>query len=52
MMKVVLRSVFKEKEMGKQVMEQKENERHGQKFYDIFSVENCLTYTSIKSALL
>ena len=31
--------------MGKQVMEQKENERHGQKFYDIFSLENCLTYT-------
>ena len=45
MMKVVLS--FQEKEMGKQVMEQKENERHGQKFYDIFSVENCLTYTLI-----
>ena len=48
MMKVAkLFLVFKEKEIGKQVMEQKENKRHGQKFYDIFSVENCLTYTLI-----
>ena len=37
-----------------EVMEQKENERHGQKFYDIFSVENCLTYThqSIKDQVI